>query len=295
MLVTACLTSTILVSASEREEQHSRQIFREVTETYIDRSYGFSIDLARDFNLSSEQGDLLFFKSPDRAGTVIIRPRPGLTLSTVQAAMRSGFESKVITLTPTGVPMTLNVNDGQGMAMEVTGSIEGREVRGTMAGIFGGDQQGYMVLVGSVSERWMGFENSALTMLNSFSINPVEPGYEFERWQQRLAGNRLIFVQGYGNYHVGGGMVSEYHFCSDGTYRQRTDTTDTYTGAWRRGTYGTTSKGKGTWQVQYRNQLPLVTMYSRSGNQNNLPITDKEGYVFLGGAPYRFAQNTLCP
>jgi len=294
MLVTACLMSTMPVNASGQQEQHSRQIFREVTETYIDRSYGFSIELARDFKLSSEQQDLLFFKSPERVGTVIIRPRPGLTLSTVQAAMRNGFESKVITLVPKGVPMTLNINGGQGMAMEVSGSIEGREVRGTMAGIFGGDQQGYMVLVGSVRERWPGFENSALTMLNSFSINPVEPGYEFERWQQRLMGNSLIFVQGYGNYHVGGGSVSEYQFCSDGTFKQRTDTSNTYTGAWRRSTYGTTSKSKGTWRIQYRDRLPVLTMYQKSGSQN-LPITDKEGYVFLGGAPYRFAQNTLCP
>jgi hypothetical protein len=190
--------------------------------------------------------------------------------------------------------MTLNVNGGQGMAMQVTGNIDGMEVQGTMAGIFGGDQQGYMVLVGSVRERWLGFENSALTMLNSFSINPVEPGYEYERWQQRLMGKGLIFVRGYGNYHVGGGLVSEYQFCSDGTFRQRTDTSDTYTGAWRRSTYATTSKGKGTWQIQYRDRSPVVTMYNKRGNQN-LPITDKEGYVFLGGAPYRFAQNTLCP
>ena len=293
MLLIVSLSRTIPVSAGEQGEQ-SRQMFREVTETYIDRSYGFSIELARDFKLSTEQGDLLYFRSPDRVGTVIIRPRPGLTLANVQAAMRSGFESKAITLTPTGAPMTLNVKGGQGMAMVVTGRIEGREVQGTMAGIFGGDQQGYMVLVGSVKERWMGFENSAQMMLNSFSINPVEPGFEYERWQQRLMGKALIFVQGYGNYHVGGGSVSEYQFCRDGTYKQRTDTSDTYTGAWRRGTYGTTSKGKGTWQIQFRDRLPVLAMYSKSGSQN-LPITDKEGYVFLGGAPYRFSQNTLCP
>ena len=293
MLLIVFLSKTIPASASEPGEQ-SRQIFREVTETYTDRSYGFSIELARDFKLSSEQGDVLFFKSPDRAGTVIIRPRPGLSLSNVQAAMRNGFESKVITLTPIGAPMTLDVVGGQGMAMEVAGRLEGKEVRGTMAGIFGGDQQGYVVLVGSVKERWMGFENSALTMLNSFSVNPVERGYEYERWQQRLIGKGLVFVRGYGNYHVGGGVVSEYQFCRDGTYKQRSDTYDTYSGAWRRGSYSTTSKGKGTWQVQYRDRLPLLTMYSKNGSQN-LPITDKEGYVFLGGAPYRFMQNTLCP
>ncbi len=295
ILVVASLATPIAVTAGEWEDQHPRPVFRELTETYIDRSYGFSIELAHDFKLSSEQAELLFFRSPDRPGTVIIRPRPGLSLSTVQAVMRNGFESDVITLTPIGAPLTLNVHNGQGLAMEVTGTLEGREIQGTLAGVFGGDQQGYVVLVGSVKERWKGFETSALTMLNSLSINPVQPGYEYERWQHRLMGKRLVFVQGYGSYHIGGGSVSEYHFCSDGTFRQRTDTTDTYNNGWGRSTYGTTSKGKGTWRVHYRNHYPVVTMVHKRGKQNNLPIADKEGYVFLGGLPYRFMPNDLCP
>ncbi|MCZ6502674.1 MAG: hypothetical protein O6945_09180, partial [Gammaproteobacteria bacterium] len=40
MLLIVCQSKTILASASERGDP-SRQIFREMTETYIDRSYGF--------------------------------------------------------------------------------------------------------------------------------------------------------------------------------------------------------------------------------------------------------------
>ena len=74
MLPIVFQSGTIPASAGEQAAQ-SRQMFREVTETYIDRSAGFSIELARDFKLSSEQGDLLYFRSPDRDGTVTVQLR----------------------------------------------------------------------------------------------------------------------------------------------------------------------------------------------------------------------------
>ena len=107
--------------------------------THVDRSYGFTIDLARDFGLSSEQGDVLFFQSPDRVGAVIVRPRPGLSLGTVQETLRNGFDNEVIVLATIGSPETLELEGARGLAMEVEGTLQGRDVRGVLAGIFGVD------------------------------------------------------------------------------------------------------------------------------------------------------------
>ena len=279
-------------AASEFEARQPTRI--DSIATYTDRSYGFSIKLARDFHLSSEQQDVLFFRSRERAGTVIIRPRPGLSVSEIQAAMRNGFETDRIKLTPTGPPESLNLKNGQGLSREVVGEVDGVEVQGTMAGVVGGNQQGYMILVGGVKGSWVGFKTSALAMLNSLTINPVEPGYDHERWEKRLQGYRLVFAQGYGSYIIGGAQVSEYHFCSDGTFRQRTDTTDTYSTGLRRSTYGTTSKSKGTWQVQIEQNYPYLRIVYKNGSQSTLPILDKEGYIFLGDTPYQMARNDLC-
>jgi hypothetical protein len=284
-----------MVNQSATSESNNGQFRRmDSTATYTDRSYGFSIDLSRDFYLSNEQGDVLFFTSRKRAGTVIIRPRPGLSVATIQAAMRNGFESDAISITPTGPPMSLKINNGQGLYREVVGVVNDREVKGILAGIVGGDQQGYMILVGSIESRWEGFKISADAMLNSFSINRVEPGHHHERWQKRLQGYRLVFGRGYGNYIMGGAQISEYHFCTDGTYRQRTDSTDTYSTGYRRSTYGTTSKDKGTWQIQLDQGTPYLTMFSKNGSRSSRSITEKEGYIFLGEVPYLVTENVIC-
>ncbi|HIL97403.1 MAG TPA: hypothetical protein EYG51_16035 [Pseudomonadales bacterium] len=279
-------------AASESETEHATRI--DSVATYIDRSYGFSIKLARDFHLSSEEQDVLFFRSRERKGTVIIRPRPGLSVSSIQAAMRNGFDSEAIKLTPTGPPVTLNLSNGQGLSREVGGTINGVEVQGTLAGVIGGNQQGYMILVGTIKGSWVGFKTSALAMLNSLTIRPVEFGYAHERWQKRLQVYRLVFVQGYGSYIWGGAQVSEYHFCSDGTFRQRTDTTNTYSTGLRRSTYGTTSKGKGTWGIQLVQNDPYLKIVTKNGSQATFPVADREGYIFLGDIPYQLAQNQLC-
>ncbi len=294
LVLVMLLASAGEIDASEQVKNKPRLGLPDKTRTYLDRSYGFSLDLSEDFELTSEQGDLLFFRSAQRPGTVIIRPRPDMSLSTVQGILRTGFESEQIRLTPTGAPRSVTVKGGQGLSMDVEGKIEGREIRGTFAGIFGGDHQGYMILIGSVKERWPGFESSARTMLGSFSIVPVEAGHEHDRWQQRMMGKRLIFVQGYGNYYNGGVGVSEYHFCSDGSYLMRTDSSDTYNDAWGSSTYGTTSKGKGTWRVQFLDHYPTLVMRANGGNQSSYPLSENEGYVFLGDMPYRFARNDLC-
>ena len=45
-------------------------------------------------------------------------------------------------------------------------NIQGRELLGKLAGIFGTNGQGYMVLIGSVHERWIGFLNNDNLVLN---------------------------------------------------------------------------------------------------------------------------------
>ncbi|MFP6808003.1 MAG: hypothetical protein VB957_12635 [Pseudomonadales bacterium] len=290
------LFALIVLSQFAFSEQHKpRLTLPDQVHTYLDRSYGFSIELAKDFELVSETRDLLFFKSASRAGTVIIRPRPGLSLSNVQAALRTGFESSKIKIIPTGAPNMVDINGGQGLGMGVTGQIDGREIQGIFAGVFGGDDQGYMILVGSVRERWLGFESSANAMLESMAIVDVQPGFEYERWQGRLRGKRLIFAAGYGNYYNGGGSISEYQFCSDGTFMRRTDSTSTYSGAWRSSTYGTTSKGSGTWQVQMIDNYPHVAIRHKRGNLETPAISEEDGYIILGGVPYMLAHNELCP
>lgn len=274
--------------------QEPGYVLAEKTEIYSDRSYGFTIALPKDFQLSSEQGDLLFFQSPDRAGTVIVRPRPGLSVSTVQAMLRNGFENEVIVLTPTGATTRLELEGGRGFVMEVRGSIEGRDVHGLLAGIFGENDQGYVILVGSIRARWQGFKHVALGMLQSFAVKPIQPGFEHERWQYRLNGRRLIYAEDYGTRFRGGIYVGEYHFCSDGTFFQRSDSRSTERYGWSGYSYGTTDKSRGTWQVRIENNKPMVRMRNKRGGVEFVDIAESRGYVLLNGVPYQFAVNELC-
>jgi len=293
ILLTGLLTPVSQMSASEAVRT-PRFGLSEKTEIYVDRSYGFTIALLEDFRLSSEQGDLLFFQSPNRPGTMIVRPRPGLSLRTVQATLRNGFDNETIVLTPTGSPTTLQLDGGQGLAMEVEGKLQGREVHGMLAGIFGDNDQGYMILVGSVHERWLGFRLDALNMLKSFAIKPIQSGFEHERWQQRLAGMRLIFFEDQGTQFVGGAHVGEYHFCSDGTFFLRSDTTSTESDGWGQYTYGSTSKSRGTWRVRLENYYPKVVLRDKRSVVRIIDIAESEGHVVLNGLPYQFAVNELC-
>jgi len=293
ILLIVLLTNLTPAKGSDRIKG-ARSGLPELTETYVDKSYGFSIDLLTDFRLSSEQGDLLFFRSYDRAGTVIVRPRPGLALSTVQATLRNGFDNDVIVLKPTGAPTKLELDGGQGLAMDVEGTIEGREVYGMVAGIFGRNDQGYSILVGSVRERWPGFKHAALIMLESFSVQPVRPGYEHERWEHRLNGTRLVYAEGYGTRYWGGAYIGEYHFCSDGTFRQGTTSMNTDSNGWSRYTSSTSSKTRGSWQIQFEENNPLLQMRHKRGQVEYIDITEKEGYIFLRGVPYQHGVNELC-
>jgi len=50
---------------SYAEEHIPRYGPAETTTTVIDRGYGFATDLVHNLRLSSEQGDVLFFQSPE--------------------------------------------------------------------------------------------------------------------------------------------------------------------------------------------------------------------------------------
>ena len=262
--------------------------------TYIDRSYGFTIDLASDFSLSSEQGDVLFFQSPDRSGAVIVRPRPGLSLGTVQETLRNGFENEVIALDTTGAPETLELEGARGLAMEVEGTLQGQEVRGVLAGIFGENDQGYMILVGSVQAQWPVFRELALSMLQSFSVRPIQPGLQHERWQKRLVGRRLVHAEDYGTRYEGHVTIGEYHFCSDGTFFQRSAVTSSVSDGWGRYSNTALDKSHGTWQVRMENNVPHVVMHAKRDLDEIIPVAESAGYVLLNGIPYRFAENDLC-
>lgn len=288
------IAQALIVAQLYAAEHKPRLGLAEVTRTYVDRSYGFAIDLPKDFRLSSEQGDVLFFQSHERAGTVIIRPRPGLTVSNIQSALRNGFDNEGIQIETFGSPETLEFNSGQGLRMESKGTVNGREVHGVIAGIIGGDNQGYMILIGSVRERWMGFESTALASLDSFTFTRVQPGFESERWEQRLKGTQLVFSNSRGNFIQGGAVAGGYHFCSDGHYLRRFDRISTETDGWSRYSQSSTDKGKGTWQVQLEDGIPRLYLTPKRGALEVLPLKYQAGEIVLGGVPYKFAVNKVC-
>ena len=177
--------------------------------------------------------------------------------------------------------------------METTGTINGREVQGIVAGITGGNDQGYTFLIGSVKERWRQFKPTALNSLNSFKFTQVQRGFEHERWEQRLKGARLIFYTDYGNYILGAAQAGEFHFCSDGRYFSRTDYVSTQGDAWGSYTYGTTDKSKGNWRVRF-DGLPYVNLSPSRGAVESYVVSEDGAAVMIGGMPYRFARNDLC-
>lgn len=268
---------------------------QEHTNIYTDRTFGFSLQLPNDFRLSSEQGDLLFFQSPERSGTMIIRTVPGLSLSTVQASLRNGLNAESITIKPTGSPETLQLEGAQGLMMDAGGNMQGREIFGKLAGVFGPNGQGYMILIGSVKERWLGFKGTADRMLESFSVIKAQPGFEHERWVFRLSGTHLVYYNQQGNYIRGEAYAEEYHFCRDRTYRSRFNAAQTESDGWGRYTSSTGRKSKGTWSVSYDGNHPYLVLAKNRGAQQMFALSQSEGRIVLDNAPFRFASNEICP
>ena len=83
---------------ADEEAEATNRWLADKTAMYVDRTAGFTINLSRDFRLSTEQGDLLYFRSFERRGTLIIKPVPGLTLRNIQEVLRNGFDADSISL-----------------------------------------------------------------------------------------------------------------------------------------------------------------------------------------------------
>lgn len=288
------LNTGFSASAAEPKNQ-PRLAAPEQTRTYTDRSSGFSLELPKDFRLSSEQGDLLYFQSPERKGTMIVRTVPGLSLRTVQDRLRNGLHAETITINPTGSPESLQLQGAQGLMMDAGGNIQGRELLGKLAGIFGPDGQGYMVLIGSVHERWIGFRNTANRMISSFKVTRAQPGFEHERWEYRLAGAHLLHYGKQGNYTNGAVYAQEYHFCRDRTFRSRFNTAQTQFDGWSTYTSSTGRKSKGTWRVSPEGNDAYLMLLNNRGPQQMFLLSEREGRIVMDNAPFQFVTNKLCP
>ncbi len=284
-----------LSASSAESKSQIRFEVQALTRTYTDRTSGFSLELPKDFRLSSEQGDLLYFQSPERNGTMIVRTIPGLSLSTVQSRLRNGLHAESITIKPTGSPETLQLQGAQGLAMDAGGSMQGREIFGKLAGIFGPDDQGYMVLIGSVRERWIGFQGTADKILGSFKVIPAQPGFEHERWEYRLAGAHLVHYGQQGNYVSGEVYAEEYHFCRDRTFRSRFNAAQTQFDGWGQYTSSTGRKSKGDWRVSYDGNYAYLTLANNSGPQQIFALSENSGRIVMDSTPFQFATNELCP
>jgi len=295
ILATISLLAFHCQASEQRVAKHKPRLsVEEQVETFIDRTNGYTIDLPHSFRLTSEHSGLLFFQTVEMPGTLIIKPTPGMGLHNVQVALRQGFQTDHIILKPTGAPISLNVNGGQGMALEVTGSIQGREVRGMLAGVFGGNQQGYMMLIGSVKERWQALLPSAQPILESLSIIPIEPGYDFERWQQRLIGSQLNYAEFYGGAFRGGAISSSIMLCEDGRFLQNTGNSSYYSDAWVKSYTYSGKNQHGKWDVRGVDQLSYLNFRSSKGGVNTADLTERDGYIFLNGQPYVLVPKQQC-
>ena len=293
MVALSLLNADFSARAAEPKSQPRLEV-QEQTRTYTDRTSGFSLELPKDFRLSSEQGDLLYFQSPERNGTMIVRTVPGLSLRTVQARLRSGLHAEAITINPTGSPETLQLEGAQGWMMDAGGNIQGRELLGKLAGIFGPNGQGYMVLIGSVHERWIGFRSTANKMIGSFKVTKAQPGFEHERWEFRLSGAHLVHYGKQGNYTSGAIYAQDYHFCRDRTFKSRFNTAQTQFNGWTKHTSSTGRKSKGTWSVSPEGNDAYLILANKRGPQQMFALSEREGRIVMDNAPFQFATNKLC-
>lgn len=294
-ICTLALLLAFPVFASEAGSAMPRLALPDATNTFVDKTYGFTIDVPRHFELTGDESGLLYFQSSRKPGLIVIRPTPGMGLKNVQQLMREGFESPVTSLRTDGAPLTLGVRNGQGMTMPVKGKMQGQPVEGYLAGIFGPQGQGYMVLIGAITNKWPILEPDALRIMESFGLIRIEPGHEHERWYYRLAGRRLVFVEGYGRPFEGSLFSSDITLCANGEFHSRQSSGSYYDDAyWGSSEYHSTSKKSGTWRIGYEG-LPYLRTNAKRGNVVTAVIEYRDGYYFLEGVPFGFAQNTICP
>lgn len=293
VMLALCIGNTSF--ASDVTDARPHLALPDKTRPFVDRSYGFSIDLPVHFELVTDEAGLLVFQSSEKPGLVIVRPTPGMGLANVQQLMRNGFESQVTRLKTKGSPMSVGVEGGKGMTMAVDGSWGEREVAGYLAGIFGPGGQGYMVLIGAVANKWPILESEALSILESFALQTVQPGYEYERWAYRLRGKHLVFVAGYGRAFDGALFSSDIILCSNGEFHSAQGTTGYSSDPLWGSSYSYSGSEKsGTWSVR-SDGVPMLRVDFKRGGNKMAPIETDQGYIFLDGRPYEFRPNTFCP
>jgi hypothetical protein len=280
--------------ATEATDVQPRRALPDRTQTFVDKSYGFTLDVPKHFRLTGDEAGLLYFQSSEKPGIIVVRPTPGMGLANVQQLMRSGFESRITKLKTKGAPLTLNITNGQGMTMEVDGTLQDQPIEGYLAGIFGSNDQGYMVLIGAVTNKWPILKPDALSILESFTLTPVQRGFEYERWRYRLAGRRLIFVKGYGTRYRGAAFTSDLILCSDGAFRGETSSTTSNRDPLWGSSYSYSGKKKsGDWRVGY-DGIPYLRVDFKRGGFKIAPIEFADGYFFLDGRPYQTFANDYC-
>ena len=267
----------------------------EQTSAYTDRTAGFSLSLPKDFRLSSEQPGLLYFQSAERSGTMIIRTVPGLSLSNVQTRLRNGLSAQSITMKPTGSPETLRLQGAQGLMIDAQGHMRGREISGKLASIFGPNGQGYMVLISSVREHWLGLQSTAEKMLSSFKVIRAQPGFEHERWEYRLSGAALVHYGQQQKYIRGAAYAEVYQFCRDGTFRSGFNTDQAQLDGWRRDSFSMGLKSKGTWSVSYDENYAYLTLTNNPNPRQMFVLSESTGRILMNSVPFQFATNKLCP
>ena len=291
------LTALLLVqtaTASEASDVGPRRALPDRTWTFIDRTLGFSVALPRQFELTGDEPGLLYFQSREMPGLIAVRPVSNAGLADLQQLMRGGLSTASVLLKTAGSPLTLDVGNGQGMTMAAEGYYRRQPVKGYLAGVLGPEGRGYLVFVGAGTGKWPILEPRALSILDSFSVIPPEPGHEHERWQYRLSGKRLVFIAGYGRPFEGAAIAADITLCPVGSFHAKKGAgTYDHDPLW--GSYYTWSgtQKAGSWQTGQQG-VPYLRIDFRRGGYRMAPLEYADGFVFMDGRPYDIMPATDC-
>ena len=115
-------------------------------QTFTNDKYGYSIEVDDGFQLT-QNDHATYFRSKDSNSVIIIKNWPGLDDATARDYLQQGYQDNRIAIVSVNEPKGINVDNGQGLVVDIQGVIERKLMQGVAGAYIGDNGQGMVVVI----------------------------------------------------------------------------------------------------------------------------------------------------
>ncbi len=255
---------------------------------------GFSLALAGGFFQINNQDGAYLLGSKTTPGLILVRPEPSLTPADVEEGMRSGHQEEGVNLVPSGSPETLKVKGGTGKMVPVTGTLDGAQVQGILAGFTAPSGPGLVVTALTTPEQWPNLKASAHTAIEDVHLFAPSVAPLVRQWDQKLRGMKMTYMSTFGDYQGGGSTKIVYALCSDSSFSYSGSDSMSFDIDAGFGSSHSRAGGAGTWSIRSQGGQPTIHFAFNDGNQRTFQLSRQGSKTFLDNTRYFVTANDIC-